>query len=203
MENTEGRLRYRLGHGALAWGARSIQKAVFGLQCLALGACVSQAGEEQDTGQPPRGVSPATYYCAVLCRRLGECAGGGFSRLACETSCASTSSTFFETTADALLTRTAACYAKQSCAAFADETAYPLCFEEAMVDLAPSPQCEEFCRRDTAETFECGGGYGVEDCLSDGVCGWSDSVLAEATACIELDCEARVLCQNAVFVDSE
>jgi hypothetical protein len=158
--------------------------------------CVDTEGSR---AQGPTASTPAARrseadYCDALCSRFPTCLG--FSQSDCVSFC--TNDRFVTNLADATLTRVADCYRREPCQAFVDESVYSTCFE-SMDPAPPTAQCEEFCVLDTEEAYECGGGYSVAACLEEGTCDWSDSILAQAADCTELDCEARVMCQNAVF----
>jgi hypothetical protein len=110
------------------------------------------------------------------------------------------------------------CIAERDCAALRDGNVPDLCFELARATLIPSDACIEFCLEDSARSFECGGGYSVEECATGRFCGWSDALLAEGALCnasgedpalahsavTGLDaslgvCDARAMCLASVF----
>lgn len=92
------------------------------------------------------------------------------------------------------------CIRAATCSELATEELYEDCYEEAVALLIPSSTCVSFCEADSAASFECGGGYSVEACATEGTCTWSDSVLSKGLDCAsEADCTLRAECLDAAF----
>jgi hypothetical protein len=110
------------------------------------------------------------------------------------------------------------CIAQRDCAALRDASAPDICFEMARAALIPSDACIEFCLEDSARSFECGGGYSVEECVTGRFCAWHDALLAQGALCnassvgtapddpvitdpaASLDvCQTRAMCLASVF----
>ncbi len=136
-------------------------------------------------------------YCSALCTRLVECSPN-YSRAVCISAC--NSDPLEARINEQVYALQVECISAQTCEAVLDQENTE-CLDRAIEELAPSDTCIDYCLDDTTASYECGGGYSVEDCIRDGVCSWHDEVLAGAMACNASndDCEARVECLDRVF----
>jgi hypothetical protein len=94
------------------------------------------------------------------------------------------------------------CLAEQDCAASSDPEAADTCFELARAALIPSEACVDFCLEDSARSFECGGGYSVEECVSGVFCTWHDALLAEGSLCNARSMDAAPVDTSSASLDS-
>jgi hypothetical protein len=132
-------------------------------------------------------------YCRALCARLTSCIPG-YRLPTCMDVCENDPNV--DTWNEQIWSGQIECIGAQSCLALEDDTAYETCFEVAAQSLIPSDDCVEFCITDAAASFECGGGYSVEECVAGLFCTWHDEVIQRGDACnTNLDCEARAACQ--------
>lgn len=176
---------------------RLAQRWAIGIHGLMLGC--SAGSDAEPNGTEALGQAIASY-CAADCGRYDACVEPGSAGF-CTSYCRG--QPLFAELNPGTLNIVADCLRRAPCATIVDDSAYETCFDEAAATLAPSAQCEQYCVADVTASFECGGGYPIESCLTGGVCSWSDTVLTRATSCEALECAQRTQCLDAIFGGDE
>jgi hypothetical protein len=176
-------------------GARFAKLAGISWASLAVAGCA-----DDTTSLSTGGEALAHWeYCEALCGLRTSCSPGQTTLRSCMASCENdpTRAQFN----GQVWTGQSECLATQSCAALRGGSAFEVCFDVALAALVPSDACIDFCSTDSAQSFECGGGYSVRDCVTGSFCTWHDDVLARGALCnsVAADCEARAACLAAIF----
>jgi hypothetical protein len=152
-------------------------------------ACSDDAGSGREEAR--------SRYCEVLCNRLSAC-GRSQRPAACTAACSA--DPFAKRINPQIWSGQTECLTHVSCAALDSDETLDACYFEAVDALQPSSSCIDYCLGDAAESFECGAGYSVEDCLTTGICAWSEAILSEALACnAGANCDERLRCQQIAF----
>ena len=170
------------GRSLLSWGMLGWHL----LGCSGDGSLASESG-----------AVARTRYCVAVCAKRAECSSGAPAP-GCVETCQNDPGARGRD--GVIWLGQLDCIASQSCAEWASGSAEGECFALALANLTPSESCQTFCRDDAARSFECGGGYSVDDCVRGQTCSYRDEVLVSFEACNEeLDCDARASCMAGVF----